>query len=78
MRKTYTSKPTRKRNTYTFGTIFWNFFISKNKILSDAQLKEYNTKIPTTPNTYDEPQHATNASPTAPNYQIYIIITHYH
>ena len=45
---------------------FGIFFISKNKILSDAQLKEYITKISTTPNTYDEPQHTTNASPTAP------------
>ena len=30
-------------------------------------MKEYNTKKkPTTPNTYDESQNKTNASPTAP------------
>ena len=42
------------------------FFTSKNKILSDAQIKEYNTKISITPNRFDESQHKTNASPKAP------------
>ena len=41
---------------------------SINKILLDAQIKEYNTKISTTPNTYDESQHNTNASRTAPQF----------
>ena len=30
------------------------FSTSKNKILLDAQIKDYNTKLSTTPNTYDE------------------------
>ena len=42
------------------------FSTSINKILLDVQIKEYNTKISTTANTYDESQHNTNASPTAP------------
>ena len=39
---------------------------SINKILLDAQIKEYNTKISTTLNTYDESQQHTNTLPTAP------------
>ena len=46
-----------------FAGFFGIFSTSKNKILLDAQIKEYNTKISTTPNTYDELQHNKNASP---------------
>ena len=49
-----------------FAGFFGMFSTSINKILLDAQIKEYNTKISTTPNTYDESQQNTNASPTAP------------
>ena len=49
-----------------FAWFFGIFSTSKNKILLNAKIKENNTKISTTPNTYDESQHNTNASPTAP------------
>ena len=49
-----------------FAGFFGSFSTSKNKTLLDAQIKEYNTKIPTKPNTYDESQNNTNVSPTAP------------
>ena len=39
---------------------------SKNKILLDAQINEYNTKLSTKPETNDESQSNTNVSPTAP------------
>ena len=45
---------------------FGIFSTSINKILLDAQIKEYNTKISTTPNTYDESHNNTNTFPTAP------------
>ena len=41
------------------------FSTSINKILLDAQIKEYNTKLSTTPNTYDNSQNNTNTTPTA-------------
>ena len=34
-------------------------------MLLDAQVKEYNTKLSTTPNTYDDSQNNTNTTPTA-------------
>ena len=37
-----------------FAGFFGIFSSSINKILLDAQIKEYNTKISTRPNTYDE------------------------
>ena len=49
-----------------FAGFFGIISTSINKILLDAQIKEYNTKLSTKPNTYDESQHNTNASPTAP------------
>ena len=67
MRNTYTSKETSKRSPYTFFRVFGIFSTSKNKTLLDAQIKQYNTKISTTPNTNHESQHNTNASPTAPH-----------
>ena len=49
-----------------FAGFFGIFSTSINEILLDAQIKEYKTKISTKPNTYDESQNKTNASPTAP------------
>ena len=49
-----------------FAGFFGIFSTSINKILSDAQIKEYNTKLSTTPNTNDESQNNTNTLPTAP------------
>ena len=66
MRNSYTSKPTSKRSTYTFCRSFWYFLYINKKILLDAQIKEYNTKISTTPNTYDKSQNIEIAIPTAP------------
>ena len=42
------------------------FSTSINKILLDAQITEYNTKLSSKPNTYDDSQHNTNTLPTAP------------
>ena len=44
---------------------FGIFSTSINKILFHAQIKEYNTKISTKPNTFDESQNKTNVSHTA-------------
>ena len=66
MRNTYTSKPTSKRSTHTICRTFWIFSTSINKILLDAQIKEYKTKLSTKPNKYDESQNESNVSPTAP------------
>ena len=49
-----------------FAGFFGIFSTSIDKILSDAQIKENNTKLSTTPNTYDESQNNTNTLPTAP------------
>ena len=49
-----------------FAGLFGIFSSSINKILLDAQIKDYNTKISTKPNTYDESQNNTNILPTAP------------
>ena len=48
-----------------FAGFFGIFSTSINKILLDAQIKEYNTKLSTTPNTYDESQNNANTLPTA-------------
>ena len=46
---------------------FFGFFSSSiNKILLDAQIKEYNTKISTRPNTYNEEHNNVDTTPTAP------------
>ena len=66
MRNKYTSQQKSKCSTHTLCRIFRNFSTSINKILLDAQIKKNNTKISTTPNTYDESEPKTNASPTAP------------
>ena len=49
-----------------FAEFFGIFSSSINKTLLYAQIKEYNTKLKTKPNTYDESQNNTNVSPTAP------------
>ena len=66
MRYTHTSKQTSKCSTYTVCRIFWNFSSSINKILLDAQIKKYNTKISTRQNTYDEEHNNIEITPTAP------------
>ena len=50
-----------------FAGFFGIFSSSINKILLDAQIKEYNTKLSTNPNTYDDSNNITNALPTAPH-----------
>ena len=60
-------KPTSKRSTHIICRIFGIFSSSINKILLDAQIKEYKTKLSTNPNTYDESNNNTNALPTAPH-----------
>ena len=49
-----------------FAGVFGIFSSSINKILLDAQIKEYNTKIATTQNTYDEEHNNIEVTPTAP------------
>ena len=48
-----------------FAGFFGIFSSSINKILLDAQIKEYNTKLSTNPNTYDDSNNKTNTLPTA-------------
>ena len=66
---TYAIQPQVNRQASVARILFVEFFgifsSSINKILLDAQKKEYNTKKSTTPNTYEESQNKTNASPTA-------------
>ena len=52
-----------------FAGFFGMFSSTNNKIFLDAQIKEYNTKLSTKPNTYDESHNNTNISPTAPHLQ---------
>ena len=66
MQNTHTSKQTSKRSTHTFSRIFLELF---RKIHLDVQIKDYNTKLSTTPNTYDETRNNTNKTPTAPKLQ---------
>ena len=67
MRYTHTSKPPSKCSTYIICRIFWNFLnINQKKLLLDAQIKEYNTKISTRPKTYDEEHNNVDITPTAP------------
>ena len=49
-----------------FAGFFGSFSTSINKILLDAQIKEYNTKISTRPNTYNEEHNNVDTTPTAP------------
>ena len=52
-----------------FARFFGIFSTSINKILLDAQTKEYNTKLSTTPTTYDESRNNTNSIPTAQQFK---------
>ena len=49
-----------------FAGFFGIFSSSINKILLDAQIIEYNTKISTRPNTYNEEHNHVDTTPTAP------------
>ena len=49
-----------------FAEFFGIISSSIKKILLDAQIKEYNTKLSTNPNTYDDSNNNTNALTTAP------------
>ena len=49
-----------------FAGFFGKFSKSINKIFLDAQIKENNIKLSTTPNTYNESYNNTNTLPTAP------------
>ena len=49
-----------------FAGFFGIFSSSINKILLDAQIKEYNTKLAARPNTYDEEHNNVDTAPTAP------------
>ena len=49
-----------------FAGFFGIFSSSIKKILLDAQIKEYNTKLSTNPNACDVSNNNTNALPTAP------------
>ena len=49
-----------------FAGFFGIFSSSIKKILLDAQITEYNTKISTKPNTYDEEHNNVDTTPTAP------------
>ena len=49
-----------------FAEFFGIFSSSINKILLDAQIKEYNTKKATTQNTYNEEHNNLEVTPTAP------------
>ena len=52
-----------------FAGFFGIFSTSVSKILLDAQIKEYNTKLSRTPITYDDSRANTNTTPTAPQLQ---------
>ena len=69
MRYTHTSKPTSKCSTYTICRALFKIFSSSiNKIILDAQIKEYNTKISTRQNTYDEHSQPPNSNPNNPTF----------
>ena len=52
-----------------FAGFFGIFSSSIKKILLDAQIKEYNTKMSTRPNTYHEERNIDNTTATAPQIQ---------
>ena len=49
-----------------FAEFFGIFSTSINKLILHAQIKEYNTKLSTTPFTYDDSQNNATTTPTAP------------
>ena len=66
MRNTHTSKQTSKCSKQIIRRIFRMFSTSFNKIILDAQISEYNKKLSTTPNAYDNSQGNKNLICTAP------------
>ena len=52
-----------------FAGIFGIFSTSINKNLLDAQIKEQNTKLSSTPNTFEESRNDTKTTHTAPQLQ---------
>ena len=78
MHDTYTSKPTSKRSKHTNCRIFWNFFHIKKKMLLDAQIREYNTKLSTKPNHKTNHKSIQMYQPQHHIYQINITTIHYH
>ena len=66
MRYTHTNKSPSKCSTYTICKVFLSFSSSISKIFLDVQIKEYNTKISTRQNTYDEEHNNVDTKPTAP------------
>ena len=66
MRYTHTSQPPSKCSTHIICRIFWNILLIHNQNILDAQIKEYNTKLATRPNTYDEEHNNVDTVPTAP------------
>ena len=69
MRYKSTSKQTSRQASVAriqFAGFFGIFSSSINKILLAAQIKEYNTKISTRPNTYNEEHNNVDTTPTAP------------
>ena len=67
MRNTYTIKPTSQRSMHIICRIFGIFSSSINKILLDAQIKEYNTKLSKNPNTCDDSNNKRHALLTVPH-----------
>ena len=61
-----------------FAVFFGIFSSSINKILLDAQIKEYNTKISTRLNTYYEEHNNADTTPTTPQIPTLPQTIHYH
>ena len=60
-----------------FAGFFGIFSSSKNKILLDAQIKEYNTKIATRQNTYDEEHNNVEITPLPHNHPLSLVPQHF-
>ena len=59
-------KKRQAEHAYFLQDFLGIFCTSKNIILLDAQIKEYNTKLSTTPKKSDNSQNNTKTTPTAP------------
>ena len=66
MRYTHTSNKQASVARILLAGFFVIFSTSTNKIFLDAQISEYNKKLSTTSNTYDDSQDKTATTPTAP------------
>ena len=78
MRYTHTVNRQASVARILFAGFFGIFSSSINKILLDAQIKEYNTKIATRQNTYDEEHNNVDISLQHHSYHPYHITIHYH